>query len=52
MGDYVLAESVSHWDGRIRLTEFTPANLAAGDKPWIFAARYAGLDPIDWHRLE
>lgn len=52
VGDYVLAESVSHWDGRIRLTEFTPTNLAEGEKPWIFAARYVGLDPVDWHRVE
>ena len=52
VGEVVMATSVPHWDGRIRLTEFFPSNLAAGEKPWIFAASYQGLDPVGWRRVE
>ncbi|MCW1917071.1 hypothetical protein OJ996_26010 [Luteolibacter sp. GHJ8] len=52
IGESVAAAAVPHWDGRIRLTEFYPAALAAGEKPWIFAASYKELDPVGWKRVE
>ena len=52
VGEVILPDSVPHWDGRIRLTEFFPSNLAKGQKPWVFAATYKGLDPIGWRRVE
>jgi hypothetical protein len=52
IGESVAAESVPHWDGRIRLTEFRPSLLAPGERPWIFAASYKGLDPTGWKRVD
>jgi hypothetical protein len=52
VGEMVAAESVPHWDGRIRLTQFFPSALGPDEQPWIFAASYDGLDPVGWRRVE
>lgn len=52
IGDVIAPESVPHWDSRIRLTEFFPTALKPGEKPWIFAANYRGMDVIGWRRIE
>jgi hypothetical protein len=52
IGDVIPPESVPHWDARIRLCEFFPAALKPGEKPWIFAASYKGMDVLGWKRIE
>ncbi|WP_265594905.1 hypothetical protein [Haloferula sp. BvORR071] len=52
VGDILLPASVPHWDGRIRLVEFTPLNLAPEAPRWIFAASYKGMDVTGWKRIE
>ena len=52
VGETVLPGSVPHWDARIRLVEFTPANLKPGGRPWMFAASYQGMDVLGWKRVE
>ncbi|WP_035615358.1 hypothetical protein [Haloferula sp. BvORR071] len=52
VGDRLLPQSVPHWDGGIRLVEFTPAGLKPGEKPWMFAASYKGMETIGWKRVE
>ncbi|QJE95233.1 hypothetical protein [Luteolibacter luteus] len=52
IGEMVLPVSVPHWDARIRLCEFRPSGLKPGEKPWIFAASYKGLDATGWKRIE
>lgn len=52
IGDVISPDAVPHWDARIRLTEFYPTLLKPGEKPWLFAASYLGMDVTGWKRIE